>query len=46
MIIFISLNYIDDPGWYLHHGVDIGLGYKNIFTRCVYIIPQVLLHFP
>jgi hypothetical protein len=35
------LNCVDDPGWYLHHGADIGLGYKNIFTRCIYIIPQV-----
>jgi hypothetical protein len=26
MMRFISLNCVDNSGWYLHHGADIGLG--------------------
>jgi hypothetical protein len=46
MVIFISLNYVDDLGWYLRHASDIGLGYQNIFTSCISIIPQLFLHYP
>jgi hypothetical protein len=41
---FISLNYVDNLGWYLHRGADIGLEY-NFFSPSAYIdISQVLIH--
>jgi hypothetical protein len=46
MVIYTSSNCVDDPSWYLHHGDDIGLVYKNIFIRCIYNILEVFLCYP